>query len=51
MKKEENVNYLDTSGNAFILFPPDITIAIEGKKREINKDINASTLPRLSSVR
>lgn len=37
--REENINYLDTSGNAFILFPPDITIAIEGKKRAINKEI------------
>ena len=37
--KEENINYLDTSGNAFIVFPPDITIAIEGKKREINKEM------------
>ena len=31
------INYLDTAGNAFIFYPP-IAIAVDGKKREINKE-------------
>jgi hypothetical protein len=37
--KLEGVSYLDTAGNAFIFYPPDIAIAIDGKKRETNKEI------------
>ena len=35
--KQEGINYLDTAGNAHIFFPPHIAIAIEGKKRVVNK--------------
>ena len=36
--KELGINYLDTAGNAFIFYPP-IAIAVDGKKREINKEV------------
>lgn len=36
--RQEGVSYLDTAGNAFIFYPPDITIAIDGKKREVNRE-------------
>ena len=37
--KEEGISYLDTAGNAFIFYPPNITIAIEGKKRTVNQEV------------
>jgi hypothetical protein len=36
--RQEGVSYLDTAGNAFIFYPPNISIAIDGKKRAINKE-------------
>ena len=36
--KKLGINYLDTAGNAFIFYPP-IAIAIDGKKRAINKEV------------
>ena len=36
--REEGVSYLDTAGNASIVFPPNIVIAIDGKKRVINQE-------------
>jgi hypothetical protein len=37
--KEEGISYLDTAGNAFIFYPPNIAIAIEGKKRIVNQEV------------
>ena len=37
--KEVGISYLDTAGNAFIFYPPNIAIAIEGKKRIVNQEI------------
>jgi hypothetical protein len=36
--KKNGVSYLDAAGNAYIFFPPDIAIAVEGKKRVVIKD-------------
>ena len=35
--KELGINYLDTAGNAFIFYPP-IAIAIDGKKKAVNRE-------------
>jgi hypothetical protein len=35
--RQEGISYLDTAGNAFIIYPPSLTIAIDGKKREVNQ--------------
>jgi hypothetical protein len=37
--KEEGISYLDTAGNAFIFYPPNIAIAVDGKKRIVNQEI------------
>ncbi len=37
--KGQNINYLDTAGNAFIFFPPYLAIAVEGKKKAANNAI------------
>jgi hypothetical protein len=36
--KKEGISYLDTAGNAFMAYPPHLTLVIEGKKREIPPD-------------
>jgi hypothetical protein len=36
--RQEGVSYLDTAGNASIFFPPNIVIAIDGKKRESSQE-------------
>lgn len=38
--RTENINYLDTTGNAFIFVPPALAIAIEGQKKIIRPDLS-----------
>lgn len=38
--KNENINYLDATGNAFIFVPTALAIAIDGQKKVINPDLS-----------
>lgn len=36
--KKNGISYLDTAGNAYIVYPPDIAVAVDGKKRVVLKE-------------